>query len=374
MIGLRTFASRLSTRGYSSGVTPQGQATTPRPPALTIQQQLEGMTLTFDSQAAGDLKATLQFHLMDSGESCYLTMVDGICTFHKGVTAEPTLTIKTPSDVWQKIGRGELSGPDALRQGLYTVSGDLSLLMRLGTLFRPIHQLKYTVPDQRPAGPLALSGMQWMTVSLISWTVFWLAPNFSVPAWVAVGIPLALTALLVIYRQLYNQATLLDWSSLGFFGFATVMTFSHNAAFGQWGSVIGTLVMAIIWFASVVSGTTPVTLEYSKWGYTRAMWRYSLFIYINAALTLMWGWVLVLSAALGAGAQIMSSIATLALVLQIVRSAVFIPASNFTKQFPRRLMQNPPRDLDKAQLRLQALALLGIGIALVGAVVLWLGW
>ena len=62
-----------------------------------ILQALEGMTLTFNQEKAGDLEAVIQFDLIDDSEGkYYLNINQGKCTFHKGEFEKPTMTIMTP--------------------------------------------------------------------------------------------------------------------------------------------------------------------------------------------------------------------------------------------------------------------------------------
>jgi putative sterol carrier protein len=94
------------------------------------------MPLGFDPTAARGLEAVYQFdvsgkapfqaHLRISGESC---------SYHEGPAAAPGIVIRTPEDVWTAVAAGELDGQQAFMSGKYTVEGDLSLLLKLKTLF-----------------------------------------------------------------------------------------------------------------------------------------------------------------------------------------------------------------------------------------------
>ena len=101
-----------------------------------IRLLVRGMALSFNRAAAGDLKATIQFEVT-GGQPMqgFLSISDGTCTFSEGRAAEPTLTIKTPSEVWIAIANKEKDGQQAFMAGEYKVEGDISLLMRMGTLF-----------------------------------------------------------------------------------------------------------------------------------------------------------------------------------------------------------------------------------------------
>ena len=96
----------------------------------------KGMAVAFNAQAAGTLKATIQFEV--SGKqpgNWFLAIADGRCTCSEGKTESPTLTVKTPSEVWLAIANKELDGQQAFMEGKYTVQGDMGLLIRMKGLF-----------------------------------------------------------------------------------------------------------------------------------------------------------------------------------------------------------------------------------------------
>jgi multimeric flavodoxin WrbA/putative sterol carrier protein len=97
---------------------------------------LRGMAAMFNSQAAGNLKATIQFEVKgkQSG-NWFLSIENGKCVFHEGKVNDPNLTIQTPSEVWLAIANKELDGQQAFMEGKYTAAGDISLLMRMRSLF-----------------------------------------------------------------------------------------------------------------------------------------------------------------------------------------------------------------------------------------------
>ncbi len=102
----------------------------------TVQQAIEGMTLSITPDAAKDLNATIQFNVSgEGGGNYYLTITDGKCDFAEGSTPDPTLTINTPADIWLKVARNELSGAMALMTGKYKASGKMGLLMKMDKIF-----------------------------------------------------------------------------------------------------------------------------------------------------------------------------------------------------------------------------------------------
>ncbi|MBK6793808.1 MAG: hypothetical protein IPG80_15040 [Anaerolineales bacterium] len=130
-----------------------------------------------------------------------------------------------------KISHGEMTGYEALMQELFTATGDLELLMKMDSLFKKASEVTYEAPaSQRPAGPISLPGMAWLTVAFIPWIIHW--STFDIPKvshWISVGLPLFLSALIVTYRFIfsrpnsqspitnYQSPTFMEWGGLGFF-------------------------------------------------------------------------------------------------------------------------------------------------------------
>lgn len=97
---------------------------------------LHGMAATFNARAAAGLTATIQFEVSgrQSG-NWFLSIENGRCIFNEGITKSPTLTIRTPSEVWLAIANKELDGQQAFMEGKYMAQGDMGLLMRMKSLF-----------------------------------------------------------------------------------------------------------------------------------------------------------------------------------------------------------------------------------------------
>ncbi len=104
--------------------------------AATCRELLGMMPFGFKKEAVGALKAVYQFEI--SGQenfTAHLSIADGRCTYADGPAAKPDVTIKSPADVWLAISKGEMDGQAAFMAGKYRVEGNLTLLMRLKTLF-----------------------------------------------------------------------------------------------------------------------------------------------------------------------------------------------------------------------------------------------
>jgi multimeric flavodoxin WrbA/putative sterol carrier protein len=103
----------------------------------TAKELIFRMPMGFRPEAAGGLKAEIQFDLSgEGGVKGVLSISDGKCSFREGDSSSPTLTIRSPADVWMKIARQEINRAQALMDGLYEVEGDMNFLMKMGNLFR----------------------------------------------------------------------------------------------------------------------------------------------------------------------------------------------------------------------------------------------
>jgi putative sterol carrier protein len=104
------------------------------PPALpqTVEPLIMGMPFAFNSTAARDAEASIQFCVSGSHAADYnLRIAKGRCESFEGKTPAPDLTVYTPDTVWVQIVHGRLDRARALEQGLYRVEGDLAILGKM---------------------------------------------------------------------------------------------------------------------------------------------------------------------------------------------------------------------------------------------------
>lgn len=105
-------------------------------PKLTARELVQNSPRAFRPEKAEGVDAVIQFDI--TGNEIfqgYLTIKDGQCTYTEGLAANPTLTIKTPADVWVKMLTGELNPQTAFFKRMYQAQGDMSLFMRMGQMF-----------------------------------------------------------------------------------------------------------------------------------------------------------------------------------------------------------------------------------------------
>ena len=104
--------------------------------ARNCAELLQMMPLGFNPTESNGLEAIYQFEI--SGEenfTAHLKISKGTCTYHEGPADHPDVIVKTPAEVWLAISKGELDGQQAFMSGRYQVEGDVSLLMKLRSLF-----------------------------------------------------------------------------------------------------------------------------------------------------------------------------------------------------------------------------------------------
>jgi multimeric flavodoxin WrbA/putative sterol carrier protein len=104
--------------------------------AKNCAQLLQMMPQGFNQAESNGLEAIYQFEISgDENFTAHLKISQGTCTYHEGPADNPGVIIKTPADIWLAISKGELDGQQAFMSGKYKVEGDLSLLLRLKSLF-----------------------------------------------------------------------------------------------------------------------------------------------------------------------------------------------------------------------------------------------
>ena len=335
------------------------------PPSFTLQQTLEAMPLVFNPLAVPGLTAEIQFNISGSEPGVYtLQIANNACVFQAGASTKPTLTINTPSEIWSGIMRGKINGQEALLKGLYTVQGDVSLLSKWGALFQRGASTDMHAPTgQRPAGPLPWNGTAWITAAFVPWIIHWITfGSFGLSPLVSIGLPWLLAALIVAYRLRYNRPDWLEMGGVAFFTLAGILTLAGVRTFQTWGSIWSNLFLGLLWLVSLLAGQESLSMQYVKWNFDRRLWSYSLFIFINAAISLVWGFQSVLAGLAGIFGILFAS---QRIVFTILRYLTLLPAYYFTGWYPRAGMQKPVKDTSKAMRRLRAISAAGIGLILV---------
>ncbi len=102
----------------------------------SVKQVMEGMPEAFQADKAAGVTATIQFKFTgDESGNWIVKVADGKCTSEEGETDDATVTINSASDIWLKITRRELDGATAFMSGQFTFTGDMGVLMQMGSWF-----------------------------------------------------------------------------------------------------------------------------------------------------------------------------------------------------------------------------------------------
>ncbi len=102
----------------------------------TIREAMERTPEAFQPDKAAGVTATIQYKFTGDEAGNWICRVgDGKCSIEEGETDDATVTINSASDIWLKILRRELDGPTAFMSGQFTFTGDMGVLMQMGSWF-----------------------------------------------------------------------------------------------------------------------------------------------------------------------------------------------------------------------------------------------
>ncbi|HWP64559.1 MAG TPA: SCP2 sterol-binding domain-containing protein [Candidatus Limnocylindria bacterium] len=97
------------------------------------------MAAGIDEAAAKGLTGTVQFNLAgEGGGAWYVTVKDGTVTVSKGTVPSPNMTMAMDAQDFVDMNTGKLNPQVAFMTGKLKISGDMSLAMKMQTLFKPI--------------------------------------------------------------------------------------------------------------------------------------------------------------------------------------------------------------------------------------------
>ena len=105
--------------------------------ALTVVELMSKMPMAFLPEKAPGLVAIIQFKFSgaEAGD-WFATIRDGKCSVEQGVSPSPKMTLSADSADYVKIFTGERDGMQAFMAGKLKLAGDLSLAMKLMTMFK----------------------------------------------------------------------------------------------------------------------------------------------------------------------------------------------------------------------------------------------
>ena len=106
-------------------------------PDPTISDFINNMPSAFIPEKAAGIDATIQFKLTGvQAADFFVSIKDARCTVTPGVAPSPRLTLAADSENLIKIFTGQMDGMQAFMQGKLKLTGDMSLAMKLMSLFK----------------------------------------------------------------------------------------------------------------------------------------------------------------------------------------------------------------------------------------------
>ncbi|MCC6699377.1 MAG: SCP2 sterol-binding domain-containing protein [Candidatus Hydrogenedentes bacterium] len=89
-----------------------------------------------DPAKIAGMNATYQFAISgDGGGDWHVKIADGAAQVVAGVAESPSITLTASAEDWLKIVSGQLSGQTAFLTGKLKIKGDMSLAMKLQSVF-----------------------------------------------------------------------------------------------------------------------------------------------------------------------------------------------------------------------------------------------
>ena len=99
-------------------------------------QIFDAMPGAFNADKAAGMKAVYQWDITgDGGGKWNAAIADGAITVSEGENDSPNITITVAAQDWLDITNGKLDGQMAFMSGKLKVKGDMSLAMKMKTLF-----------------------------------------------------------------------------------------------------------------------------------------------------------------------------------------------------------------------------------------------
>jgi putative sterol carrier protein len=106
------------------------------PTNVEIAQIFPTMCERFLPEKAVGINAIIQFDLSgDNGGLYWLRVADGKCESGEGQADDPRMTLKAAADDYYSVVSGTMNPMQAFMSGKLKIQGDLSLAMKLQTMF-----------------------------------------------------------------------------------------------------------------------------------------------------------------------------------------------------------------------------------------------
>ncbi len=105
--------------------------------AAAIKEIFQQMPAFINADAAKGMNSVIQFNLSgDGGGNYYVEIKDGAASVSEGSHASPNMTMTLAASDYVDLISGKLNGQMAFMSGKLKIAGDMSLAMKMQTLFK----------------------------------------------------------------------------------------------------------------------------------------------------------------------------------------------------------------------------------------------
>jgi multimeric flavodoxin WrbA len=241
------------------------------------------MAVLYNKDAYDGEDRVLEMNYTDTGNTYQILLgEDGSEVYTDGILTSTT-RIDTPLEVWKRISRREISAAEALGNGMYTVSGDFSLMVNWNKFFGRGSAVEEKIVEN--STELNNPNMKTM---LIPWIVFWIA--VSIDAKIGSLITLVLLAMMPL---IMGKFRFIIWDKLTFVAVAILSVIAILTGNGNTPTTVGYFVFGMFWLISCFK--EPLCAAYVKYDYggEKAL-KNPLFMKPNLILAACWGILYVL--------------------------------------------------------------------------------
>jgi len=248
---------------------------------------LKLMRQSFVSKNAKGVDAILEIEFTDLAETHHFMIKNQKCELIDGSNTSFTTKIITTYDTWMKISNGEVSGSQAMIDGLYRVEGDFNFMMVMGKLFGSgeSDKVEKIAQSHQKSDVLGIKGEKWMSILFIPWILSWVCIGFN--SMLGLWIPLLLSVSITVIKRKFGEVTYFEKMSVVYFSVLGVVQVLGGSFLSNEGTLLNYFSMALIWGFSLID-RKPLTADYSKHRFEGDIKNNIMFIKTNEILTLFW--------------------------------------------------------------------------------------
>ena len=238
------------------------------------------MAVLYNKDSYDGEDRVLEMNFTDIGNSYQILLGKEGSEVHTDGSLATTTRIDTPFEVWKSISRGEMSAVEALGNGLFTVSGDFSLMMNWNKFFGRGNAAKEEIQESKTDG-LKNPSMKTM---IIPWMAFWIAVSIDTH-WGA----LFTLGLLALMPLIMGKFRFIIWDKLSLAAVGILSVVAIFTGNGNMATTIGYFVFGAFWLISCFT-KEPLCAAYVKYNYggEKAL-KNPLFMKPNLILAACWG-------------------------------------------------------------------------------------